>query len=303
MALAGKRILITGATGMLASDLRELLADKGVELLLTDVRKPDISAPAIEHLDITNQAEVKDALLEVCPDWVINCAAYTQVDSAEDNQGAAFAINADGPGNLARAVREYGGAMLHISTDYVFGGPGQEGRNRPYKEEDKPVPCGVYGHSKRHGDELVEQLLPDQHLIVRTSWLHGVHGPNFVQTMLKLGEENDELKVVNDQVGSPTWTKWLADMLARLIERDARGTFHATSRGGISWFDFANEIFSQAGLSVKIIPQTTEELARKAPRPAYSTLDVAKLEEFLDLECLSWKQAVKEHLSAIGRCS
>ena len=301
MQWAGKKLLLTGANGMLAAALIPKLAQTGCELVLTDVVPGTKKLGRFLTLDISDAKMVRQVVAELTPDWILNCAAYTKVDDAERNQERAFMVNATGPGNLANAAKDHGSKVLHISTDYVFGGSGQLERTRaPFTEEDVPVPCGVYGHSKRLGDELLRATLPNDHIIMRTSWLHGVGGPNFVETMLRIGKGREELKVVNDQIGSPTWADWLADAMLGLLQKDARGLFNATSHGNISWFDFAKEIFASAGMPVRVLPQTTEELARPAPRPAYSVLDVSKLEDLLGVRSISWQEGVHAHLRALG---
>ena len=160
-------------------------------------------------------------------------------------------------------------------------------------------PCGVYGHSKRFGDELVSRILPNHSLIIRTSWLHGVHGPNFIDSILRFAKQREEIRVVNDQTGSPTWSSWLAEIMLALLMKDARGVFNATSRGDITWFDFATEIVRLAGLQTRVLPQTTEELNRPAPRPVYSTLELSKLEAFLGKPCIDWKEGVAAHMALL----
>ncbi len=279
---------------MLAQDIIPLLQSSEAQLMLTDVSPGEISVA----LDIVNPKSVREVIREFEPQWVINCAAFTAVDDAEINQESAFAVNARGPGNIASAVKDIGGRLVHFSSDYVFGGEGSPS-GVPFTEEDTPIPCGIYGQSKRYGDELVKSILPDKHLIIRPSWLHGINGPSFVATMLKLGKERESIKVVNDQIGSPTWSSWLANVVVQLMEREASGVFHATSKGNISWYDFAKEIFKQANIEVEVLPQSTEELNRLAPRPSYSTLSVDKLEVFLGKPCISWKQGLREHLEQL----
>ncbi len=299
--LQGKKILVTGASGMLAGDLLPELVSREAEILATDYLPAERHGLSLFRLDITDYQQVKDAVTEFRPHWIINCAAYTKVDDAESQRELAFLVNGSGAGNLARAAEVSGSALLHLSTDYVFGGRGSHGERRaPYREDDLPAPCGVYGASKRYGEELVLEALGENALMVRTAWLHGQHGPNFVATMLRVGKDKKELKVVNDQVGSPTWSGFLAQVLVQLIERNARGIYHVTSRGDISWFDFAAEIFSQAKMDVRVLPQSTEELGRPAPRPPYSTLDLSKIEQFLGRPCLSWKEGIAQHLRQLG---
>lgn len=317
MSLSGKKIFLTGGMGMLASDLIPLLLAEGAELTITDQLTGQRAGQEVLPLDITQVKEVLDAVKEVSPAWVINCAAYTKVDQAETQSELAFLVNGRGVGNLAEAALLTKATFLHLSTDYVFGGSGGDSTRRvPYREDDIPAPCGVYGHSKRYGEELVLEMVPDRHLMVRTAWLHGKFGPNFVSTMLRLGKEigdrkapdrpeaaqaRKEIKVVNDQIGSPTYSRWLARTMVELLKRDARGVYHITSRGNISWFDFAKEIFAQAGLEVTVVPQSTQELGRPAERPAFSTLDLTKVESFLEAPCISWQEGIREHLKALAQ--
>lgn len=297
--LSERRVLILGAQGMLAGDLVPRARQRFAETLLADIRADE--SKRVIGCDLTEASQIRDLLGQVRPDIVINCAAYTAVDKAETDYAPAFLVNAEALSSLGQAARELGVFVVHISTDYVFGGTQRRREQRePLSEESPVAPCGIYGHSKHYGEEMLRQYLPLNHLLVRTSWLHGIHGPNFVDTMLRLGVERNSLKVVNDQFGSPTWTGWLADTLIRLLQRDGRGTFHASSRGGISWFDFAREIFRQAGMPVEVLPQSTEELNRPAPRPAYSVLDVSKLERLLGEVCMSWQDCVRQHLAARG---
>lgn len=295
------RVLVTGSRGMLAQHFLGRMHGLASELRLTDLRV-DSKAPQVQPLNITDERAVESEVKTFAPHWIINCAAYTAVDNAETNYGDAFAVNALGPRNLARAARKVGARLLHISSDYVFGAPIScpPEQKRPWREDDDFAPCGIYGHSKRLGDDFVLDNLPEDHLILRPSWLHGTHGPNFVHTILRLAQEKSELKVVHDQIGSPTWAEWLAKVMVQLIERDARGSFNTSSRGNISWFDFAREVVAQAGLNTVILPQTSSELGRPAPRPAFSTLDVSKLESSLGEQCLDWRDGIKEHLAAMG---
>ncbi len=284
---------------MLAGDLVPQLAAAGVELELVDVRRGQRAGRTINALDITDEKAAKKAIQSAKPNWIVNCAAYTQVDNAEKEYDAAFNVNAAAVGSLARIAREARIPMMHISTDYVFGGAKAGSEHRSPIAEDAPLsPCGIYGQSKRFGEDLLQSILPEQHLLVRTSWLHGIHGPNFIDTMLRLAGEKTSLKVVNDQHGSPTWTGWLASTLVKLLAKNARGVYHASSRGNITWFDFAKEIFHQAQLPMEILPQTSAELNRPAPRPPYSVLDVTKIERALGEVCISWQECIAQHLAA-----
>lgn len=286
---------------MLGIDVCSALRQQSIQLTQADSRI-DAQAPAeTVRCDITSAGNVRDLIFDTKPDWVVNCAAYTAVDKAEEDRDIAFLVNATGPANIAQAVKASGGRMLHVSTDYVFGAATSvDGRRRPFREDDMPHPCGIYGHSKRDGDDLVLSILADRALLLRTSWLHGIHGPNFVDTILKYSAERTELTVVDDQIGSPTFAGWLAGVISALIERDASGIFHATSRGGISWYDFAEGICARAGRVVTLIRQSTAELNRPAPRPAYSVLDTSKLENFLGEACWDWQRGLEEHLKARG---
>ncbi len=299
--LFGKKVLLTGAHGMLAGDLLWELRDCQAEIVATDILPGERFGVEISTLDITDEEDVFKTISVTQPDWIINCAAYTQVDRAENEEERAKVLNEKGVLFLACAAAKHNGKLLHLSTDYVFGGKtGNDQRRIPYGELDSPSPCGVYGESKYLGERALREALPERSLLVRTSWLHGLYGPNFIHSILHLAKEKKELKVVSDQIGSPTWSSWLAKVLIKLLQRDARGIYHVSSRGGISWFEYAKEIVAGANLSTTILPQTTVELARPAPRPAYSTLDVSKVEEELGEPCISWKDGVKAHLQALG---
>jgi len=252
------RVLITGSKGMLGTDLAEALRPNqhviGVDL---------------EELDITDLDRVRQKIRDTSPQMVINCAAYTNVDGCETNEEQAYQVNALGARNLAVACCETGAAMVQLSTDYVF--PGTE--TKPYREDDPTGPMSVYGMSKLSGENYVRSLC-SRHYIVRTSWLFGAHGPNFVRTILRLAEERDLLTVVDDQAGSPTYTRDLAGALVRLITRPAYGTYHLTNSGSCTWYEFCKEILAEAGITgVEVKPITSAELDRPAPRPAYSIMD------------------------------
>jgi dTDP-4-dehydrorhamnose reductase len=252
-----KRILITGASGMLGRDVQEVLGAR------------PFTALSRAQLDIVDLDAVGRAIAG--HDVVINCAGYTAVDDAETHEADAFSINAEGAHNVALAAREAGASVIHISTDYVFNGQASE----PYGEDDERHPIGAYGRTKAAGEELILEAHPAGSVIVRTAWLYGHHGPNFVSTMLRLAGERETLTVVDDQRGQPTWTRDLAHKIVEIIDADiTRGIFHGTSSGETTWFGFAREIFAAAGLDPeRIQPTDSASFVRPAPRPAYSVLD------------------------------
>ncbi|MCM3747644.1 dTDP-4-dehydrorhamnose reductase [Paenibacillus pasadenensis] len=273
------KVLVTGANGQLGRELTLWETVEGIEIV----------GMGRKELDITSLEQCREAFAMVGPDVIINCAAYTSVDQAESAVEEAYQINASGARNVAIAAREIGAKLIHVSTDYVFDGKG----SKPYQEYDATNPQTVYGKSKLVGEHLV-QSLHDRWFIVRTSWVYGAYGVNFVSTMLKLGAERDSLSVVDDQVGSPTFTKDLAAFLLELAETEAYGIYHASSRGSCTWYDFAKAIFQEVGMSVKVNPCTTEEFPRAAARPAYSVLDhsAIRVNEFNDFP--SWNDALKK---------
>jgi dTDP-4-dehydrorhamnose reductase len=272
------KILVTGARGQLGFWLAKVFKDD--ELLLTDR----------EEMDITNKEEVEKTVGNFKPKVIIHGAAFTNVDGAEKERDLAFLINKQGTENLVVAAEGIGAKLIYISTDYVFPGDKQE----PYLEGDQAGPQSVYGESKLAGEEIAK-MNPDN-LIVRTAWLYGQNGKNFVETMLKLGREKEEISVVNDQIGSPTYTKDLAEAIKFLIENEARGIYHATNEGDCSWFDFAKKIFAMKNLSVKVLPTSTEELNRPAKRPKHSVLSKEKLAS-LGFKIRDWDEALADYLA------
>lgn len=270
-------ILVVGAKGMLGRDLMELLGDRAMGV-------------DIDEIDITSIESVFKVVSELKPRVVINCAAYTDVDGCETNIEKAMEVNGEGVAYLAMACRENGALLVQVSTDYVFDG----GKGSPYQEYDAVNPLSVYGESKLAG-EMNASSCPE-HLIVRTQWLYGLHGKNFVETMLRLGAEKDRLTVVDDQIGSPTWTVDLAKAIIALVDKGCRGIYHAANRDFCSWNSFAKAIFEESGLSVAVDPMTTEELNRPARRPLYSTLDCSALVADSGFEPQPWRQALKEYL-------
>jgi len=270
-------ILVVGAKGMLGQDLMGVLPG--------DVRGVDI-----EEIDITSPESVRRVLVTLRPRVVVNCAAYTDVDGCETNVELAMRVNGEGVGHLAAVTREIGALIVQVSTDYVFDGT----KGSPYGEDDPVNPLSVYGKSKLLGEEKAREN-PD-HLIVRTQWLYGHGGKNFVATMLRLAGERSEISVVDDQIGSPTWTVDLSLAISQLIENGCRGTYHAANRGTCSWFEFAKAIFAEAGVAMTVRPQTTAELGRPAPRPLYSVLCCDKLTYDTGLELEEWREALRSYL-------
>ena len=276
------KILITGAFGMLGSDLRETLNNH--ELIVTGSK----------DLDITDQKKVIEFISEKSPEIVINAAAYTAVDNCETNYNDAYAVNALGPKNLAIACNKINIPLIHISTDYVFDGNKRE----PLKEEDNLGPKTVYGKTKLEGEKFVQENTK-KFFILRTAWLYGIHGKNFVQTMLNLSKKNKELKVVNDQIGSPTYSKDLAIAIGELLNSDKYGIYHLTNKGEVSWYEFAKKIFELSNINIIVKPVTTEEFPRPAPRPHYSVLSNQKWNDAGFTPMRNYVDALKEYLLII----
>jgi dTDP-4-dehydrorhamnose reductase len=272
-------VLVTGAAGMLGSDLVPALADRGHRAVGLSRRE----------LDITDARAVEAALAAHRPDAVINCAAWTDVDGAEADEAGATRLNDQAAAVTAGAAARIDASFVFISTDYVFNGSG----NEPYVESDHTDPIGAYGRSKLGGETSVAIVNPRSY-IVRTSWLYGRHGKNFVETMLGLADTEPEVLVVSDQVGCPTYTVHLAAALAELIERDDYGIHHIAGTGQCSWFEFAQEIFDQAGADTRVMAATTEMLARPAPRPAFSVLCSEKRDA---LVLPHWRRGLAEYLA------
>jgi dTDP-4-dehydrorhamnose reductase len=273
------RLLVTGAAGMLGTDV------------VAAARSHDVVAFARADLDITHADAVRAAVRDVRPDAVINCAAWTNVDLAESEEEQATLINGDGAGHLAAAAAEVGAHIVHVSTDYVFNGAATS----PYPEDAPTGPIGAYGRSKLAGEIAVADAAPSGHAIVRTAWVFGPHGKNFVDTMLRLGAERDELSVVDDQVGCPTYSGHLAPALIEIAETRPHGVLHVTGGGRCSWYGLAVATFERAGMSVKVTPCTTADFPRPAPRPAFSVLGSTRA----DAPTLpSWQEGLAAHLAA-----
>lgn len=278
------KVLVTGVKGQLGYDVVNELEKRGHTAIGTDV----------EEMDITDEGKVREVLDAEKPDAVIHCAAYTAVDAAEDNVELCRKINAEGTENIAKACKELGCKLLYVSTDYVFNGEGE----RPWEPDDEREPLNVYGQTKYEGELAVEKYV-EKFFIVRIAWVFGINGKNFIKTMLRLGEDHDELTVVADQIGSPTYTYDLARLLVDMIGSDKYGRYHATNEGLCSWYDFAVEIFRQAGMDVRVHPVTSEEYPAKAKRPHNSRMDKAKLEENGFERLPDWKDALGRYLRAL----
>lgn len=289
-----KTLLITGANGQLGRAINLKYKDnKDILLYNTDIMETD----TIHKMDITNVDDVLRVVREVKPYAIINCAAHTAVDLCETDVDNAYKINALGPRNLSIAADEIGAKIVQVSTDYVFGGDG----TKPYIEFDQTNPQGMYGKTKLAGENFVKEF-SKKHFIVRTAWLYG-DGKNFVKTMLRLSENNDTVNVVCDQVGSPTSTAVLADIIDNLIWTDNYGTYHGTCEGVCSWADFTEEIFRLAGKTTKVNHITSEEYKKMFPksadRPKYSVLDNYMLKLTLGYVAKDWKLAIKEYIGEI----
>lgn len=275
-----KKVLVVGHRGMLGKALVKEL-DESFQILVC------------EEVDITKPESVRSCIKKNLPQIVINSAAYTDVDGAETHQSKALAVNAYGAGNVAQTAKEFAvESLVHLSTDYVFDGE----KGTPYTEEDTPNPKNVYGKSKLEGEKMVLSKYPNA-LIVRTAWLYGAGGKNFVDIILKLAAEKDKLTVVNDQRGSPTWTVHLARGIIKLLEKSARGIVHLTNSGEVTWFGFAKKIIETAQIkNVEVTPITTEQLGRPARRPSNSVLDCSRYEAITGEKMPNWEVALKEYI-------
>ena len=282
------RLFITGYSGQLGFDVAKEAEKRGYEYL----------GVSSKDLDITDSSTVKEKISAYNPDIVIHCAAYTKVDDAEDNEILCRRVNVDGTANIAEACAETDCPMIYISTDYVFDGQGTE----PWKPDCKDyAPLNVYGQSKLDGEFEVRKFLK-KYFIVRTAWVFGLNGSNFIKTMLKVGKTHPQVRVVDDQIGTPTYTYDLARLLVDMAETDKYGFYHATNDGGyISWYDFCCEIYRQAGLETEVIPVSTLEYGlSKAKRPFNSRLDKSKLTENGFLPLPNWQNALSRYLTEIG---
>ncbi|MGW8322196.1 MAG: dTDP-4-dehydrorhamnose reductase [Thermodesulfobacteriota bacterium] len=275
------KILVSGCRGMLGVDLMRVLASAH-----------EVVGVDLEEVDITDLRAVEEQVAALAPDVLINAAAYTDVDKSEQQEDVAFRVNADGAANLALACRAGRIRLVHVSTDYVFDGKAE----RPYSEEDPPNPLGVYGRSKWEGEKRIREILPGACLI-RTAWLYGKAGKNFVKAILVQAGEKNRLRVVDDQRGSPTYTLDLAMALQSAAEKGLEGTYHVTNQGSCSWLGFAEKILELSGKKgVAVEPISTEELGRAAPRPRNSVLDCRKFEKATGMKLRRWPEALQDYL-------
>ena len=279
------KVLVTGVKGQLGYDVVNELKKRGMEAVGVD----------LEEMDITDAASVDKVLKDVAPDAVIHCAAYTAVDAAEDQEELCRRVNRDGTRNIAKVCRELDIKMIYISTDYVFNGQG----TRPWEPEDERQPLNVYGLTKCEGEEAVQELL-EKYFIVRIAWVFGINGRNFVKTMLRLAENNKRVTVVNDQYGSPTYTYDLAKLLVDMVQTQKYGIYHATNEGICTWYEFACEIFKQAGIEMEVVPVSAAEYPAKAKRPENSRMSKEKLTENGFDRLPPWQDALKRYLKALN---
>ena len=278
------KVLGTGTKGQLGYDVVNELEKRGHTAVAVD----------IEEMDITDAVSVERVITEAEVEAVIHCAAYTAVDAAEDNVEICRRVNAEGTKNIAKVCKKLDLKMIYISTDYVFDGEGE----RPWEPDDERHPLNVYGQTKYEGELAVEKYL-EKYFIVRIAWVFGVNGKNFIKTMLKLSETHEELNVVDDQVGSPTYTYDLAVLLVDMVESDKYGRYHATNEGLCTWYEFAKEIFRQAGVEVKVNPVTSDMFPAKAKRPKNSRMSKEKLDANGFHRLPTWQDALERYLSEI----
>lgn len=278
------KILVTGYSGQLGYDVVLEGKKRGYEMI----------GVGHKELDITQEEQVQSYVHNVKPDAIIHCAAYTAVDNAEDDKETCFDVNVNGTKYLATAAKSVDAKFIYISTDYVFEGTGTE----PFTEEDATGPVGYYGVTKHEGEKTVQSLL-DKYFIVRISWVFGINGNNFIKTMLRLAETREELNVVGDQYGSPTYTFDLAKLLVDMVETEKYGVYHASNEGFTTWADFAKEIFQVAGKAVNVSSITTEEYPKKAVRPKNSRMSKDKLEKNGFTRLPAWQDALKRYIAEL----
>ncbi len=279
------KVLVTGINGQLGHDVMGELKKRGYEAVGVD----------IEEMDITDAQCVKRVITQAAPEAVVHCSAYTAVDRAEEEVELCRRVNAEGTKNVAEVCAELDCKLLYLSTDYIFSGEGE----RPWEPGDEPDPLNVYGLTKYEGEQEIKSRL-NKYFIVRISWVFGINGNNFIKTMLRLGRENGAVRVVDDQIGSPTYTYDLAVLLVDMIETEKYGEYHATNEGICSWYEFAKEIFAAAGMNeVEVTPVSSEEFPAKAKRPKNSRMSKEKLIKNGFNKLPSWQDAVKRYVTLI----
>lgn len=287
-----KRVLVIGAKGMLGRDLLEVLRSARGENRQGEF---EVIGWDLEEIDIRQEAGTLSKIEGVRPDIVINLAAYTDVDGCEKNRDEALRVNAEGMKHVAQGARAVNAKIVYLSTDYVFDGK----KGEPYLETDSPNPLNVYGQSKLKGEEYLQQWAED-HLIIRTQWLYGRHGRNFVSSILRLAKEKPDLSIVDDQTGSPTYTVDLSRAIAALLQHGSRGTFHAVNQGACTWYTFARSILTASRMeNVIVTPISSERLGRPAVRPSYSVLDTQKLRQEIGIELRPWSEALRDYLDVL----
>ena len=281
------KVLVTGVKGQLGYDVVRELQSRGHGAIGVD----------IEEMDVTDETAVSRVMEETAPEAVIHCSAFTAVDRAEEERELCYKVNVEGTENIAKMCQKLGCKMLYLSTDYIFSGEGQ----RPWEPEDTPSPLNAYGQSKYQGEVALRQYV-DKYFIVRISWVFGINGNNFIKTMLRLGKENGAVKVVDDQIGSPTYTFDLAKLLVDMIETEQYGAYHATNEGLCSWYEFAKEIFQEANMKeVTVTPVSSEEFPVKAKRPKNSRMSKEKLVQNGFSLLPSWQDAVKRYIKELKK--
>ncbi len=279
------KVLVTGINGQLGHDVMGELKKRGYEAVGVD----------IEEMDITDAQCVKRVITQAAPEAVVHCSAYTAVDRAEEEVELCRRVNAEGTKNVAEVCAELDCKLLYLSTDYIFSGEGE----RPWEPGDEPDPLNVYGLTKFEGEQEIKSRM-DKYFIVRISWVFGVNGNNFIKTMLRLGRENGAVRVVDDQIGSPTYTYDLAVLLVDMIETEKYGEYHASNEGICSWYEFAKEIFAAAGMNeVEVTPVSSEEFPAKAKRPKNSRMSKEKLVKNGFNKLPSWQDAVKRYVPLV----
>lgn len=291
------KLLVTGGKGQLGCQLKSIIEKKNSDLGKLNEGYQDLECKFIDYdeLDITNCNEVISYVESFKPDVIINCAAYTNVDGCESDKDTAFKVNAIGPRNLSIACEKYGIKLLHVSTDYVFNGQG----NVPFKEYDTPQPVSVYGKTKFLGEQYVRENC-SKYFIVRTAWLYGEWGKNFVYTIMKAAKEKGHLDVVDDQRGNPTYAEDLAHHILKIILTDEYGIYHCTGTGECSWYDFACKIVEFSGIDCTVSPTISDKINRAAKRPAYSSLDNMMLRITSGDEMRPWKEALQSFIKKVN---